>query len=106
VSIDDRELGQYLGDTPPLPEPLYAGVERGIRRDRRRRTLSWAAAAVLVLALGTGGWLGGIGGGPAPAAQAQSEELADELYDICGYLNGSSVDQELETFAVVSAGLF
>lgn len=97
MPIAEKQIRRELGDVPPLPDTLYPAVMRRIRSRGRVRTALWALAATLALAVGLGLHTGtGVQRTSTPVA---TEELAEEMYSLCDFVNGGSIDDELDLFA-------
>jgi hypothetical protein len=94
--IQEKEFIQELGAVPPLPDSLYDTITTRIKRRAVVTRSVLAAAAALVLALGsTMTYLF------APVKEMPvSQELVSELQTIHDYLNGNDLDQELQVYVV------
>ncbi|MBD3241095.1 MAG: hypothetical protein GF331_10960 [Chitinivibrionales bacterium] len=97
MSVSEQEFVRELSQSPPLPDTLYPSVVQGIQRRRRSRTAAWALAASVAVAVGLGLFSGAVPGQDTPAAA--TDELAEEMYLLCDFVNGGSIDEELDFFA-------
>lgn len=94
-----------LRRTPPLPDECYDAVSREIARERRHRRLSYAVAAVLVLAVALA--VGTIGRPHAPRASAETTAVVEEeLSAIQDYFSDESINNELASYALFTPSLF
>jgi hypothetical protein len=92
----ENNFFEALGRVPELPEGLYQGIAGRIRRRKLLTRTFYAAAATLIMALGTAGFFL-IG---QTEQYAVSSEAASELQTVRDYLNGTDLDQELQAYAV------
>jgi hypothetical protein len=94
--ITDSDFYQELGRVPDLPPHLYGKVRKEIRRGRVLPRALFAAAAALILMVGSLGlWRASKTNEPV----ALSTEVTEELQSLNSYVNGSSIHQDLEAYA-------
>jgi len=103
MQISDEALRRELSDVPQVPDTIYGLVERRLRRGVQVRRWVWAVAASIAVLASAGTYQA------ARTPDVQStvattvvDELDQELQEISAFLNGGTIDEELETYALVS----
>ncbi len=106
---NEKTLLYELPEVPPVPPGLYPAIERRIRRHSSVVHMSWAFAAALVLALGVASYT--VRTSPRmPAATVatslESNEVNDELQVVYDFLNGNTIEDEVNQYALVDPSFF
>lgn len=93
----EKDFYRELLDVPAMPNGLFEKVEHRNRRRKAAVYTAWALAATLVLAAGTVLYTHTTGNVPTRRAAA----VEAELHYVRDYLNGATIDQEIEQYAIV-----
>lgn len=104
--MKQEEFYQKLSEVPPFPDPLYSKIERKINRKRTLARMIWALAACVILAVGITSYTLIKQDQPTVASTELSQEVIDELQIIHDFLNGNTVDDELDMYALVDMEIF
>jgi hypothetical protein len=91
----DDSLIRALADVPAVPDSLYAGVTGRIAGRARLVRTVWALAACVMLAVGLGGYRA-----LAPHPAVVADEATQELQDLSAFVNGTTVEQDIDVYAV------
>jgi len=107
---NEEPIVQDLAEIPPVPDSIYPAVMAHIGRRNRIVRMAWALAATLVLAVGITTYTV-TSKPPAPvvadAATTQAtNEINDELQIVYDYVNGNSIEEEINQYALVDPSLF
>jgi hypothetical protein len=103
MQISDEDLRRELADVPEVPDTVYGLVQRRVRRGVQLRRWAWAVAASLALLAGGGAYQAARSPASQNTASATvADDLDQELREISAFLNGGTIDEELETYALVS----
>lgn len=106
--MKQEEFYQKLSEVPPVPDSLYPEIEKRIKQTRSVRNTIWALAASLILAVGITGFYYSFSNKAQTVASPVelSENTINELQSFNEYINGNSLDEEIEMYALVDIGLF
>ena len=97
----EKDFYRELLDVPAIPDNLLEKVENRNRRRNAAVYAAWALAAMLVMAIGTVLYTQTIG-----SVQAQRTAAVEaELRYVRNYLNGVTVDEEIEQYAIVDPNI-
>jgi len=96
--ISEKEFYKELGSVPPPPSDIYPAIGRRVRQGAYIKRSIMALAASLVLALG----LTLFTMKQKTPQAALSPEVTEELQIVRDYLNGVGIEDEFNTYAVVS----
>ncbi len=102
-----EEFYHRLSDVPPVPDSLYSRIEKKIRRNRTVTSLMLALAASLIITVGiTSYTIYQTNEQISSSSRVSSEEIIDELQTLNEFVNGNSLDDEMEMYTLVNANYF